>query len=166
MPWLRKYDGTVVYVERDGVGGWIEVPPKYWPDPPPARLGAVPPKQDGAVPTRRPPTPGAVRRFMHEIGRRGGHERSRNFARRTSRGWIRFNRRYQCDPSHVTAAPVSASPEVRTHLRAFASRGGQERARRCPKETLRAWAAKGGHAKAEKSKRASSPGQSVAGKQK
>jgi hypothetical protein len=140
-------------------------PPEYWPDPPPAGLGAVPPKQDGTVPTRKPPTPGAVRQFMHEIGRRGGHERCRNHARRTSRGWIRFNRRYQCDPNQVSAAPVTASQEVWHHLRAFASRGGQERARRYPKETLRAWAAKGGYAKAEKSKRASSPALDVAGKQ-
>lgn len=31
MPWLRKYNGSVVYVERDGVGGWFEVPEQFWP---------------------------------------------------------------------------------------------------------------------------------------
>jgi general stress protein YciG len=166
MPWRWKRDGTVDYIERDGCGGWIEVPPKYWPDPPPARLGAVAPRPDSAGPTFKPPTPSAVRQFMREIGRRGGHERCRNHARRTSRGWIRFGRRYECDPSQVIAAPVTASQEVWHHLRAFASRGGRSRAQKYPREQLRAWAAKGGRAKAEKFRRASLPAQDVAGKQK
>ncbi len=88
--------------------------------------------------------PDAVRPFLCKIGRRGGHERSRNHARRTVRGWIRFNRRYQCDPSEVSATPVSASPGVWHYLRDFASRGGRSRAQKYPREQLRAWAAKGG----------------------
>jgi hypothetical protein len=161
MPWLRKYDGSVTYVERDGVGGWIEVPSKYWPDPSPVAPAAVPPKPIGAVPTDKPTTPSEVRQFMCQIGRRGGLQRCRNFARRTPRGWIRFKRRYQHDPSQVSAAPVSASPEVQTHLRECASRGGQERARRYPRETRRAWAAMGGRAKAAKSRRPPVPQHSI-----
>lgn len=153
-PWLRKRDGSIVYVMRDGIGGWIEVPPQYWPDPP--RV-AESPKPDRAEPTSDLATPCAVLQFMREIGRRGGRERCRNFARRTVRGWIGFKKRYGCDPCEVNAAPVRASPEVRPCLREFASRGGRSRAHKYPREQLRAWAAKGGHAKAAKLREPSSP---------
>jgi hypothetical protein len=103
--------------------------------------------------------------FWRVIGRQGRLERSRNFARRNVRAWRRFCRRYGYSPNQVKTARVSASPEQRDRLRAFASRGGQARARKYSREQLRAWAAKGGYAKAAKSKQASSPTQAVAGKQ-
>ncbi len=161
MPWRWKRDGIVDYVEPDGIGGWFEVPPQYWPSPPPARLGAAPPNPD----TSRPPAPVAARQFMRDIGRRGGHERCRNHARRTVRGWIRFSRRYQCDPNDVIADRVTASPDVRQWLSQLARRGGRARARKYPREQLREWAAKGGHAKAAKAKNNFLPAQGIAGKQ-
>jgi hypothetical protein len=102
---------------------------------------------------------------MREIGRRGGFERSRSLARRYPRLWVRFHRRYGSNPNEVKAPPVMANETEQQYLRAFASRGGQARARRYPKETLRAWAAKGGYAKAAKLKQPSSPKHDVAGKQ-
>lgn len=102
---------------------------------------------------------------MREIGRRGGFERCRSLARRYPRLWVRFHRRYGSNPNEVKAAPVMANETERRFLHAFASRGGQARARRYPKETLRAWAAKGGYAKAAKSNQARSPAHDVAGKQ-
>ena len=161
--WLRKRDGSIIYVERDGVGGWFEVPPRFWPDPLP--VGLVPPKVDSGEPASKQPTPGAVRQFLREIGRRGGLQRCRNFARRFPRGWIRFQRRYRCNPRDVKAAPMKANEEVRNWLRGAASRGGQARARKHSREQLRAWAASGGYAKAAKSKRACPPAQAIAGKQ-
>lgn len=165
MPWRWKYDGSVDYVERDGVGGWIEVPERFWPDPLPVAPAAVPAKPSGAGPTDKPTTPGEVRQFMCQIGRRGGLQRCRNFARRTPRGWIRFQRRYRCNPHDVKAAPMGANEDVRNWLRGAASRGGRARAQKRSPEELRAWAAKGGYAKAAKSKRASLPAQAIPGKQ-
>jgi hypothetical protein len=115
--------------------------------------------------TCKPTTPDAVRQHMHEIGRRGGLQRSRNYARRNVCKGIGFWQRHGSNPNKVVVAPVKTSPEQRGYLRTYASRGGQARARRYPKETLRAWAAKGGHAKAAKSKQASYCTQAVAGKQ-
>jgi hypothetical protein len=65
----------------------------------------------------------------------------------------------------VTAAPVKVGLEVQRHLRAYARRGGQARARKYGPEQLKAWAALGGHAKAAKRKRAFSPAQGITGKQ-
>lgn len=160
MPWLWKYDGSVAYVERDGVGGWIEVPQRYWPSPSPLAPAPAP-----VEPISKQPAPGDFREFMRDIGRRGGLQRCRNFARRTPRGWIRFQRRYQCDPHDVKATPMEANEDVRNWLRGAASRGGHARARKYPREQLRAWAAKGGHAKAAKSRWASPSAQGIAGKQ-
>lgn len=110
-------------------------------------------------------TTDAMRQFMRRIGRRGGHERSRNFARRNVRCRARFWHLHRCNPNETKAAPVCASIEEWHCLREFASRGGKARARKYPREQLRAWAAKGGHAKAAKSKRVSLPPQGIAGKQ-
>jgi general stress protein YciG len=115
--------------------------------------------------TWKPTTPDAVREHMREIGRQGGLQRSRNYARRNFHKGIRFWQRYGSNPNDVRAAPVSASPDVSPWLKEFASRGGQARARKCSPEQLNAIAAKGGHAKAAKRRQASSPAQSVAGKQ-
>jgi hypothetical protein len=120
---------------------------------------------DSATLTSKPPTPAAVRQFLREIGRRGGLQRSRNFARRDPRGWMRFLQRYRSHPNRVTAAPVTASSEVWHCLRAYANLGGQKRARRYPSAMRRAWAAKGGYAKAAKFRKASTGTQGVAGKQ-
>jgi general stress protein YciG len=118
--------------------------------------------------TCKPTTPDAVRQHMREIGRRGGFQRSRNYARRNVRKEIRFWLRYGSNPNKVTAAPVSASPEQRRYLRIYASRGGKARAARLNHEERAAIAAKGGRAKAEKAaklRQATSPAQPVAGKQ-
>jgi hypothetical protein len=92
----------------------------------------------------------AMRPFMSRIGRRGAHERSRNYARRNLRKRIRFWQRYECNPNKVAAAPVKATPEQRRYLRAYASRGGRARSARLNHEERAAIAAKGGRAKAEK----------------
>lgn len=115
--------------------------------------------------TDRMPIPETMRQFYREIGRQGGLERSRRFARRFPRCWRRFHQLYHCDPNRVKARPARATPEQRRYLRANAIRGGQARARKCSPERRKAIAAMGGRAKAAQRRRASSPAQSVAGKQ-
>lgn len=117
------------------------------------------------VVTDKLPISETMRQFYREIGRQGGLERSRRFARRSPRCWLRFHRQYHCDPNRVKARPARATPEQRRYLRANAIRGGQARARKCSPERRKAIAAMGGRAKAAKRKQASSPVQSVAGKQ-
>ena len=109
--------------------------------------------------------PTTMRQFISDIGQRGRNERCRRFACHNVRAWTRFRRRYGYSPNRVKGAAVMASPEVRQYLRGNASRGGQARARKYSPEQLRVWAAMGGRAKAAKRKQASSPAQSVAGKQ-
>jgi hypothetical protein len=174
--WGRNRDGSVVYVLRDGAGGWVEVPREYWPEPPaslaPASSRQPRTPEPGRLAEEPPGTlskaPEPVRQFLRESGRRGGLERARSFASHIPRCALRFNQLYECNPHEVRAAPISASPEVRQRLREFASRAGRERARRYPKDTLRAWAVKGGHAKAAKRRSAflaRHPAQDIAGKQ-
>jgi general stress protein YciG len=115
--------------------------------------------------TCKPTTPDAVRQHMREIGRRGGLQRSRNYARRNVRKGVRFWQRYASNPNEVKAPPVKASPEARRYLRIYASRGGQARACKYGPEQLKAIAAKGGRAKAAKRRQVSFPTQPVAGKQ-
>lgn len=91
-----------------------------------------------------------MRRFSRDIGRRGGLQRSRNFARRSVRKAIQFWSRQDCNPHKVKATPVTASPEQRRYLHAYASHGGKARAARHTHEELAAIAAMGGRAKAEK----------------
>jgi len=98
----------------------------------------------------KPPVPQAVRQHLREAGRRGGLQRSRNFAKRFPRLWARFCRRYGHSPNGMRAALVRASPEVQQYLLTYASRGGRARAERHSHEELAAIAAKGGRAKAEK----------------
>jgi hypothetical protein len=100
--------------------------------------------------TFKPPIPDAVRQHLREAGRRGGLQRSRNYALRSPRCWTRFRRRYGHTPKGVKAAPVKAGPEVQRHLRTYGSLGGRARAERRSHEELAAIAAKGGRAKAEK----------------
>lgn len=100
--------------------------------------------------TCKPSTPDFVRQHLREAGRRGGLQRSCNYARRSPRCWTKFCRRYGHSPNGTKAALVKASPEVRRHLRTYASRGGKARAARHSHEELAAIAAKGGRAKAEK----------------
>ncbi len=162
-PWLRKRDGSVVWAVRMPDGSWCEYPPDFKPNiqPYPTMVRC----DFSSRLNRASGVPDALRQFLREIGRRGRLERSRNHARRTVRGWIRFNRRYQCDPGSVSAQAVNASPDVRQWLSELARRGGRARARKYSREQLRAWSAKGGHAKAAKAKNNSLPGQGVAGKQ-
>ena len=101
--------------------------------------------------------PLAVRHFLREIGRRGGYERSRNYARRNVRKGVQFWRRHGCNPHQVKARPVKASPEQRRHLLTYASRGGRARAANHGHEELAAIAAKGGRAKAEKAAKLKQP---------
>jgi hypothetical protein len=169
--WGRRRDGSLSYGMRDGAGGWVEVPREYWPDVPACLAPGRQPYGSGAVGPKAAPsasvsgaTPEPVRQFLRESGRRGGLERARSFASHIPRCALRFNQLYECNPHEVRAAPVSASPEVRQRLREFASRGGRERARRYPAETLMSWAAMGGRAKAAKSRRAASPAHVIAGK--
>ena len=96
------------------------------------------------------PTPEIMRQFSRDIGRRGGLQRSRNFARRSVRKAIQFWSRHDCNPHKVKAPPVTATLDQRRYLHAYASRGGKARAARHSHEELVAIAAKGGRAKAEK----------------
>ena len=96
------------------------------------------------------PTPEIMRQFTRDIGRRGGLQRSRNFARRNVRNAIHFWCRHDCNPHKVKAPPVTATLEQRRYLHAYASHGGKARAARHSHEELAAIAAKGGRAKAEK----------------
>jgi general stress protein YciG len=100
--------------------------------------------------TCKPSIPNTVHQHMREAGRRGGLQRSRNYARRSPRCWTKFCRQYGHTPNGMTAALVKANPEVQQHLRTYASLGGKARAARHSHEELAAIAAKGGRAKAEK----------------
>jgi len=105
----------------------------------------------------KPTTPDPVPQHLREAGRRGGLQRSRNYALRDLRKGVRFWRRYGSNAKDVTAAPVKAGPEVHRLLRTYASRGGRARADKYPPEMRRAWAALGGHAKAAKRRQLSLP---------
>ena len=130
------------------------------------RMGQEPDWHNGLPDvTNQLDTPQTMQQFWREIGRCGGLERCRSFARRSPRCWRRFHQLYHCDPNRVKARPARATPEQRRYLRANAIRGGQARARKCSPERRKAIAAMGGGAKAAKRKQASSAAQSVAGKQ-
>jgi hypothetical protein len=82
-----------------------------------------------------PTVPDNVRQHLRAAGRRGGHERARNYALRSVRESARFWKRYGYTPDKVTARPVAANAEVREQLRTLASRGGQARARKFRRHT-------------------------------
>ena len=114
------------------------------------------------------PTPETMRQFWRDIGRQGGFQRSRNYARRNVRKGVQFWRRHGCNPHQVKARPAKATQEQRRHLLTYASLGGQSRLRNCSAERLKAIAAMGGRAKAEKAaklKQAALGASAVAAKQ-
>ena len=100
--------------------------------------------------TGKPLIPEMMRQFWKDIGRQGGFQRSRNYARRNVRKGVQFWRRHGCNPHQVKARPVKASPGQRRYLHTYASLGGRARAANHSHEELAAIAAKGGRAKAEK----------------
>lgn len=81
---LLRRDGTISYGFHSPDGSWVEVPP---PDGQPHSSGSP-------VPMPRPPiaqssTPGDVRQFLREIGRRGGQARAARHSRAEIAEWGR-----------------------------------------------------------------------------
>jgi hypothetical protein len=152
MRWMRKRDNSPVVTV--GSRAWLES----------LRAGA----QERIVAEHTSVVPEEMRQFTRTIGRRGGLQRSRNYARRNFHKGVRFWQRYGSNPNKVAATPVKASPEQLRYLRIYASRGGTARAARLNREERAAIAAKGGRAKAEKAaklKQVALCASAVAGKQ-
>jgi hypothetical protein len=74
--WLRKRDGSRVYAMHLPDGSWLELPA---PDDRP--LVASAPVPEVGPPLPQPSTPENVRRFLREIGRRGGQARAARHSR-------------------------------------------------------------------------------------
>jgi hypothetical protein len=79
---LRKRDGSRVYAMHLPDGSWFEMPP---PDDAPSAASV--PVPEIASPRAQPFTPGGVRQFLREIGKRGGQARARRHSRDELAAW-------------------------------------------------------------------------------